>query len=77
MTVSDLDIFASGAPASRAVWRPGGRESTPSKPYTGVPTSPDGGRSIRILRPGIELPKIVPKRIEFRPRYFKRGQLPD
>jgi hypothetical protein len=31
--------------------------------------------TIRILRPGIELPKIVPKRVEFRPRYFKRGAL--
>jgi hypothetical protein len=31
--------------------------------------------TIRILRPGIDLPKIVPKRVEFRPRYFKRGQL--
>ena len=31
--------------------------------------------TIRILRPGTELPKIVPKRVEFRPRYFKRGQL--
>jgi hypothetical protein len=31
--------------------------------------------AIRILRPGVELPKIVPRRIEFRPRYFKRGQL--
>ncbi len=31
--------------------------------------------AIRILRPGIELPKIVPKRVEYRPRYFKRGQL--
>src|ERR1700723_2972456 len=31
--------------------------------------------TIRILRPGIELPKVVPKRVEFRPRYFKRGQL--
>ena len=31
--------------------------------------------AIRILRPGIELPKIVAKRVEFRPRYFKRGQL--
>jgi hypothetical protein len=30
---------------------------------------------IRILRPGTELPKIVPKRVKFRPRYFKRGQL--
>jgi hypothetical protein len=31
--------------------------------------------TIRILRPGTDLPKIVPKRVEFRPRYFKRGQL--
>jgi hypothetical protein len=31
--------------------------------------------TIRILRPGIELPKIVPKRVEFRPRHFKRGEL--
>src|SRR5271169_4948687 len=31
--------------------------------------------AIRILRPGIELPKIVAKRVEYRPRYFKRGQL--
>jgi hypothetical protein len=31
--------------------------------------------TIRILRPGTELPKIVPRRVEFRPRYFKRGQL--
>ena len=31
--------------------------------------------AIRILRPGTELPKVVPKRVEFRPRYFKRGQL--
>jgi hypothetical protein len=31
--------------------------------------------TIRILRPGTELPKIVPTRVEFRPRYFKRGQL--
>jgi hypothetical protein len=31
--------------------------------------------TIRILRPGTELPKIVPKQVEFRPRYFKRGQL--
>jgi hypothetical protein len=31
--------------------------------------------TIRILRPGTELPKIVPKRVEYRPRYFKRGQL--
>jgi hypothetical protein len=31
--------------------------------------------TIRILRPGIELPKVVPKRVEYRPRYFKRGEL--
>jgi|SRR3954454_4157038 len=31
--------------------------------------------AIRILRPGEELPKIVPRRVEFRPRYFRRGQL--
>jgi hypothetical protein len=31
--------------------------------------------AIRVLRPGTELPKIVPRRVEFRPRYFKRGQL--
>jgi hypothetical protein len=31
--------------------------------------------TIRILRPGTELPNLVPKRVEFRPRYFKRGQL--
>jgi hypothetical protein len=31
--------------------------------------------AIRILRPGIDLPKIVPKRVEFRPRFFKRGAL--
>jgi hypothetical protein len=31
--------------------------------------------AIRILRPGIELPKVVPRHVEFRPRYFKRGQL--
>src|SRR5260370_26204960 len=31
--------------------------------------------TIRILRPGTELPKLVPRRVEFRPRYFKRGQL--
>ena len=30
--------------------------------------------TIRILRPGTELPKLVPRRVEFRPRYFKRGQ---
>ena len=31
--------------------------------------------TIRILRPGIELGKVVPRRVEFRPRYFKRGAL--
>lgn len=31
--------------------------------------------AIKILRPGTDLPKIVPKRVEYRPRYFKRGQL--
>lgn len=31
--------------------------------------------AIRILRPGIDLPKVVPRRVEFRPRYFKRGEL--
>jgi len=29
---------------------------------------------IRILRPGIDMPKVVPKRVEFRPRFFKRGE---
>lgn len=32
-------------------------------------------RAIHILRPGLDLPPIVRKRIEYRPRYFKRGQL--
>ena len=31
--------------------------------------------TIRILRPGIDMPKVVPKRIEYRPRYFRRGAL--
>lgn len=31
--------------------------------------------AIRILRPGIDMPKIVPKRVEYRPRFFKRGEL--
>lgn len=31
--------------------------------------------AIRILRPNEPLPKLVPKRVEYRPRYFKRGQL--
>src|SRR6266851_1696013 len=30
-------------------------------------------KQVRQLR--AELPKIVPRRVEFRPRYFKRGQL--
>src|SRR3954452_3831697 len=31
--------------------------------------------AIRILRPGEGLPKVVPRRVEFRPRYFRRGAL--
>lgn len=31
--------------------------------------------ALRVLEPGIELEKLAPKRIEFRPRYFKRGAL--
>lgn len=31
--------------------------------------------AIRIIRPGTELPKVVPRRVEYRPRFFKRGQL--
>jgi hypothetical protein len=31
--------------------------------------------AIRVMRPGIDLPKIVPRRIEYRSRYFKKGQL--
>jgi hypothetical protein len=31
--------------------------------------------AIRILRPGVELEKVVPRHVEFRPRYFKRGAL--
>jgi hypothetical protein len=31
--------------------------------------------AIRILRPGIDMPKIVPKRVEYRPRFFARGEL--
>ena len=31
--------------------------------------------ALRVLEPGIALEKIVPRRIEFRPRFFKRGQL--
>src|SRR5689334_1930085 len=31
--------------------------------------------TIRILRPGIELGKVGPRRVEFWPRYFKRGTL--
>ena len=33
------------------------------------------GGSHSHLRPGIELGKVVPRRIEFHPRYFKRGTL--
>jgi hypothetical protein len=31
--------------------------------------------ALRILEPGIDLDRIAPRRVEFRPRYFKRGQL--
>jgi hypothetical protein len=31
--------------------------------------------AIRILRPGTALEKVVPRHVEYRPRYFKRGQL--
>ncbi len=31
--------------------------------------------AIRILRPGTALDKVVPRHVEYRPRYFKRGQL--
>src|SRR3954451_25478404 len=31
--------------------------------------------TIRILRPGIELGKVVPRHVEFRPRYFTRSAL--
>jgi hypothetical protein len=31
--------------------------------------------AIRILRPGTKLEKVVPKRVEYRARYFKKGQL--
>jgi hypothetical protein len=31
--------------------------------------------AIRILRPATVLEKVVPRHIEYRPRYFKRGQL--
>jgi hypothetical protein len=31
--------------------------------------------AIRILRPGTVLEKVVPRHVEYRPRYFKRGQL--
>ena len=31
--------------------------------------------AIRILRPGAELEKVVPRHVEYRPRYFKRGAL--
>jgi hypothetical protein len=31
--------------------------------------------TLRILEPGIDLEKIVPRHVEYRPRYFKRGTL--
>jgi hypothetical protein len=31
--------------------------------------------AIRVLRPGAELPKIIPRRIEYRSRHFQKGQL--
>jgi hypothetical protein len=31
--------------------------------------------AIRILRPGEELPQVVPRRVEYRPRHFRRGAL--
>ena len=31
--------------------------------------------AIRVMRPGIDMPKIVPRRIEYRARYFGKGQL--
>jgi hypothetical protein len=31
--------------------------------------------AIRVMRPGAELPKIIPRRIEYRARYFQKGQL--
>ena len=31
--------------------------------------------ALRVLSPGIDLEKIVPRRIQYRPRYFKRGHL--
>jgi hypothetical protein len=31
--------------------------------------------ALRVLEPGIELEKIVPRHVEFRPRHFKRGAL--
>lgn len=31
--------------------------------------------AIRILRPNTVLEKVVPRHVEYRPRYFKRGQL--
>jgi hypothetical protein len=32
-------------------------------------------RSSSFLEPGIELDKIAPKRVEYRPRYFRKGTL--
>lgn len=31
--------------------------------------------AIRVMYPDADLPKIVPRRVEYRPRHFKRGQL--
>ena len=31
--------------------------------------------AIRVMRPGADLPKIIPRRIEYRARYFQKGQL--
>lgn len=31
--------------------------------------------ALRVLSPGIDLEKIVPRRIHYRPRHFKRGHL--
>jgi hypothetical protein len=31
--------------------------------------------AIRIMHPGMDMPKIVPRRIQYRARYFAKGQL--
>jgi hypothetical protein len=31
--------------------------------------------AIKVMRPGTELPKLIPRRIEFRPRHFAKGEL--